>query len=146
MREIKFRAFIKATQKIIDVEWIDFKNKQITYNSIDFKEFGLVEQTKFDEIELLEYTGLKDKNGQEIFEGDIVSFVVFDTTGGHQVDKEYKGVIKYQSGIYEVWKSNETEWFQLDGPFILNHVWLQDDEFEVVGNIYKNPNLLEETA
>ena len=94
-------------------------------------------------LEYMQYTGLKDKNGREIYEGDIVNFVDFDSTGGHRDDREFTGVIKYQSGLYEIWNNNKSEFFESDGAFILNHAWLQDDEFEVIGNIYEHKHLLE---
>jgi uncharacterized phage protein (TIGR01671 family) len=94
-------------------------------------------------FDLMQFTGLYDKNGKEIYEGDIVNFVYFDTTGGHRDDREYKGVVKFQSGIYEIWRNNDSEFFESDGPFILNHAWLQDDEFEVIGNIFEHKHLLE---
>jgi uncharacterized phage protein (TIGR01671 family) len=92
-----------------------------------------------------QYTGLKDKNGKEIYEGDIVEFTWFDYVGS---DTQFKGLVKYRSGLYEIWKNDKTEFFGSDGAFILNHVWLQDEEFEVIGNIYENPELLKggETA
>ena len=82
-----------------------------------------------DEIELMQSTGLKDKNGKEIFEGDIVDY------------KGRKAVIKwhgsYASFIYrfvDELKERVSEWHPL---------FLAYYHFEVIGNIYENKELLE---
>lgn len=131
MREVKFRA------------WDSFN--RIMYNDnakvVGSMYFYAEHQDVTNQNIYMQYTGLKDKNGREIYEGDIVRFVDFDTSGGHRADREFTGVIKYQSGLYEIWKNNDSEFFDSDGAFILNHAWLQDDEFEVIGNIYENSEL-----
>lgn len=83
-----------------------------------------------DEIELMQSTGLKDKNGKEIFEGDIVDY------------KGRKAVIKwhgsYASFIYRFvneLQERGSEWHPL---------FLAYYHFEIIGNIYENPELLED--
>lgn len=140
MREVKFRGRCVLTgewlhggliqlENVTRICWVDERN--------------IFSSATIDKKTLAQYTGLKDKNGREIYEGDIVRFVNFDSSGGQRADREITGVIKYQSGLYEIWNNNESEFFESDGAFILNHAWLQDDEFEVIGNIYENPKLLE---
>lgn len=139
MREIKFRAWDYNNEKIIGWENIRIEKEENETN-ISVIVFDGSIGDNYDDFPIMQYTGLKDVNGKEIFEGDIASFTVFDAFGS---DKQFKGIIKYQSGIYEVWENNDSEYFGSNGSFILNHVWLQDDEFEIIGNIYENPELLE---
>lgn len=82
-----------------------------------------------DEIVLMQSTGLKDKNGKEIFEGDVVDY------------KGRKAIIKwngsYASFIYrfvDELNKRSAEWY----PLYLAYL-----KCEVIGNIYENPELLE---
>ncbi|MDG7832197.1 YopX family protein [Streptococcus pneumoniae] len=90
-----------------------------------------------DEIELMQSTGLKDKNGKEIFEGDIVRTTRFlgraDEIGGfYEYDKEFIGIVK-----------------QLEGSWVIDTgsdavcLWTEIEENEIIGNVYENPELLE---
>ena len=86
--------------------------------------------TKIDEIELMQSTGLRDKNGKEIFEGDIVDY------------KGRKAVVKwhgsYASFIYR-FVNELQERFSEWRPLFLAYY-----HFEIIGNIYENPELLED--
>ena len=81
-----------------------------------------------DEIVLMQSTGLKDKNGKEIFEGDIVKMAkdVYS-------DPTYYEVIRHRGGAYRL-ESNQHGC----------ELWLRHTNCEVIGNIYENPELLEE--
>lgn len=82
-----------------------------------------------DEIELMQSTGLKDKNGKEIFEGDIVDYK------GREAVVKWHG--SYASFIYrfvDELQERASDWEPL---------FLACYHFEVIGNIYENPELLE---
>jgi len=122
MREIKFRAWDKekkemfehglfylSTQKdfvegflcqINDGEWVDYKGK----------------------LTLMQYTGLKDKNGKEIYEGDIVN------------NYEYNYEVIFFNGSFGLEISKD----ELKSPLCFYN------NIEVIGNIYENPELLKE--
>lgn len=91
----------------------------------------------FDEIELMQSTGLKDKNGKEIFEGDIVRTTRFlgraDEIGGfYEYEKDYVGVVKVLEGSWVI-----------DTGSVAVRLWSEIDESEVLGNIYENLEFLE---
>ena len=122
MREIKFRAFIKELNEIREVEYINFWKKNISYPNKFCKEYYL--NADFDEIELMECTGLKDMKGKEIYEGDIIKFL---------------------NGIFEVIWCNEKASFMLKNKEykeFLNFIYENNNGMEIVGNIYENPELL----
>lgn len=149
MREIKFRAYNTDLNKMVypnENGWFERLFISKKNNILQSVQIGIILDGLAPEVEVMQYTGLKDKNGVEVYEGDIVHFTDFDTSGGNREDREHIGIVKYQSGIYEIWKNNDSEYYGSDGAFILNHAWLQDDEFEVIGNIYENPVLLEVEA
>lgn len=125
MREIKFRAWIKELNEIREVEYINFLKKMISYPNKFCKEYYL--NADFDEIELMQYTGLKDKNGKEIYEGDIVKL-----RANHGI-----GVIKY----FNEWGAFVVEYIKPRSLAVLGIHYYKED-IEILGNIYENSELL----
>lgn len=127
MREIKFRAWEKSLQEIISVHDIDFSSRQINTNGA---------WRLFNEVELMQYTGLKDKNGKEIYEGDIVE-IHHPKLRGVQDESIERGEIVFngERGGF-AWKEPRTG--------ILYGLVTNDNANEVIGNIYENPELLEQ--
>ena len=127
MREIKFRAWLKEDKKMENVKTMDFTDKTIRcLKKNEFINAYLLRRVSFDDVELMQYTGVKDKNGKEIYEGDIVIL--------NDAEEENRCVVKYKYGSYIL----------VDGDLRENLSNVEDRSLEVIGNIYENKNLLEE--
>lgn len=125
MREIKFRAWDKRQNRFILVvepeeqgkrEWYPFE-VQIGFSIWDKKD-----------IVLLQYTGLLDRNGKEIYEGDLI---IFDNTVGNDVKRNNPYQVIYKEGCFGVREG--LEFYPL----------YKYEEFHIksIGNIYENPDL-----
>ena len=154
MREIKFRAWDKVGKKLWTVTSIQFANNQgfiASYGlGVDFvfmgtdKDGNIFRGSSVD-CDLMQYTGRKDKNGVEIYEGDILHWQW--TAGDDEVNDLNKG------DFVVVWKYGS---WQLDIPAgvpmpPIAGLWKSIDDmeteneqtYEVVGNIYANPELVQ---
>lgn len=123
----KFRAWHKTWEEMGKVKRIRFDDDGNATNALfKGKEFGV--NAKIDEFELMQSTGLKDKNGKEIFEGDILG----------TKDGLLNGFIEYREDL---------------GMFVNSLIRYNNFERlcnvasdrEIIGNIYENPELLEVT-
>jgi uncharacterized phage protein (TIGR01671 family) len=115
MREIKFRAWDKSINKMCG-DFLYFVEDAI------YQHHGNPwHDTRFFPMQ---YTGLKDRNGKEIYEGDILRWGNLDeSTGENQIH-----AVKWANGG---WVLGDMDW-----------LYVQADEGEVIGNIYENPELL----
>ena len=118
-REIKFRAWDKDKKRMREVTEINW-----------YDEYMLVDETPMsgdrlpiEGIPLMQYTGLKDKNGKEIYEGDIVQLSINEKKPHHLGKVEYL----------------PPKFFVIDGE---KSGLILTDRYEVIGNIYENPELL----
>ena len=119
---------------LTEVVSIDFFRKKI---KIIHWEYGDSNFFPLDEVELMQSTGLKDKNGVEIFEGDLVKITV--SNGFDYLDGNLTIVKKsdYHAGVICELPSNNLEYLITDEADT-------GYRYEVVGNIYENPELLEQ--
>lgn len=123
MREIKFRAWLKEKKIMVEVSEINFIFNRVEYIVSKIKKLVYTQSDKLEKIILMQYTGIKDKNGKEIYEGDIIS------TG----DGFYYYEIIFENGSFKA------KWGQYPLTITLNEI---APYCEVVGNIYENPELL----
>lgn len=120
MREIKFRCWDKENKEMLDVEylhWDDCTGEFSIRTTMYSDYFGPSDMI------LMQYTGLKDKNGKEIYEGDIVKGMFY---GFPMPEYDY---------IFQIY------WDEKEKGFMANY--FESSECEVIGNIYENPELLE---
>ncbi|CEN54444.1 YopX family protein [Capnocytophaga canis] len=123
-RAIKFRAFVKLEElnlklipffiegkTIYDVKSIDFNQKEITVMGI------CLISVDFNAIELMQFTGLYDKNGKEIYEGDVIP--IFGKNHA----------VKFNYGMFTI---NDREMRR----------YIHSIPLEVIGNVYENPELV----
>lgn len=145
-REIKFRAWDKKLERWLDHE--EFGFQYMTTSGYPWTEMKVVFDTRLKDVEVMQYTGLKDKNGKEIYEGDIVNFEDNDfisSPGTYEVAWIKDSAGFGMRGIHTYMHARG-----LDEPVVLdpeeeatNHV--VSDVFpnsEVIGNIYENKELL----
>ena len=122
MREIKFRAFEKTKNLLIGVGTFYFTYKSILLDN--------GEEYCFDEVELMQYTGLKDKNGVEIYEGDII----------HAFSVEKPLEVVYRNGAFGYFGVFHNSFESFAGNYNFDFSKL---DIEVIGNIYESAFLLE---
>ncbi|EHF2908548.1 TPA: YopX family protein [Listeria monocytogenes] len=132
MREIEVRG-----KRIDNREWIYgnlmqfedsatfiFADERKGASTLTYAHFIINNMHAIDEKTLGQYTGLKDKNGKKIFEGDIC----------WEEHNECYGVVKFEEGKFlYVWEN------------IAEDLWEVADDIEICGNIHENPELLEGT-
>lgn len=123
----RYRAWNKATKEmheVDDIVSIDFEKKQIYVKTLFFNQLN---HYVFDAVVLMQSTGLRDKNGKEIFEGDIVD----------SEDGILSGVVEFRPDL---------------GMFVSTLIKYNNferlcnvaDSVHITGNIYTNPELAEE--
>ena len=154
MREIKFRAWLnnypnreEFNNKMYPVTYIDFINQLFGINDIHTPiDKQIIENENFDiegspfsmhfsEGVLMQYTGLKDKNGKEIYEGDIIKM----TEGLNVNDWPTEGEIVYNVSSFVM------RTFLKEDMILHLSLNLHDGtKFEIIGNVFENPELLKQ--
>ncbi|MBF2450263.1 YopX family protein [Listeria welshimeri] len=128
MRESEFRAFVKRKKEMFPVT--DLRFNRYEKDAVGVSGCGGPYCTmcddwyNFDDVLLMQYTGLKDKYGKKIFEGDIC----------WEEHNECYGVVKFEDAKFlYLWEN------------IAEDLWEVADSIEIYGNIHENPELLEGT-
>ena len=127
MREIEFRAWYKPSKKMFKVGQITLKKGIWSYEPDNKEHIGVCIPYQPSFI-LMQYTGLKDKNGKKIFEGDII-----DVT---RLCIWERGIVILKNGCFFI-KVKET-------LLPLYECEINNYKLEVINNIYDNPKLLKE--
>lgn len=142
MREFKFRAWDKEKNEILPVKLMDFSQWWVScdphYGTSKPNEYGERNSFKNEETDrhiIMQYTGLKDKNGTEIYEGDIIDGSWINPMSKEKVMRHYQ--VTFNKGKYNA---------ELIGhhPYGSTMLYFENDKSEVIGNIYENPELLED--
>ena len=128
MREYKFRAWDNENNQMLDVQELNFEDC-FYGGEMQIKTTMYNDYFDYREMPLMQYTGLHDKNGKEIYEGDIVEITkpcVFD-----------RGVIVFINGCFGVKTKGNL--------LLLYYCGIEEYKTKVIGNIYDNKELLNET-
>lgn len=120
----RYRAWLKEDKEMVDVEEINFFN-----GGFDFIGDAITWMCKSDDCVLMQSTGLRDMNGKEIFEGDIV-----DYNGRNAVVKWHGSYASFVYMFVDELRDRNQEWDPL---------YLSYPHFQVVGNKFETPALLE---
>ena len=139
MREIKFRAWDKSDKKMLFFDGI-FNRKPYTETStfVQYESFP-----KYHDIELMQYTGLKDDNGKEVYEGDILNLSL-----DYDNEEKWTAIVEFGNpNCTNIWGWHLRPITKCGyNPDIL--LWVESESHgincKVIGNAFENSELLEE--
>jgi len=125
-RIIKFRIYMKSEKRMLYNPYV----QDIQGNRDQINDFFNGKNNKYI---WMQYTGLKDKTGKDIYEGDIISYKYFKGFSG--VEKEIRAEVKFQKGSFGFYEYQRADDEYFDTYSLPNTI--------VIGNIYENKELLE---
>lgn len=138
MREIKFRAWDKKKNFMITQDDKQLKSLDLASGYIYVGHYKGENDRfiRFAEIELMQYTVLKDRQGREIYEGDVFQYTIEHDTFSHEnghttFETKHQAVVEFSLGTFML------------GDEFLGDALEYDDSLRYLGNIYENPELLE---
>jgi len=139
MREIKFRAWNKKERRFIEVHTLEGTGNKFLFCSDENEKRYCIGV----DVEILEYTGLKDKNGKEIYEGDILKF-----PEAHKNWYGYISFVEHFRGEFRLFSIKKT--LDIEKPYVYAlSVTVEtklDNSYksflEIIGNIYEHSHLL----
>lgn len=124
MREIKFRAWDKIVSKMRTVAGIDLFVPRVVFSYKEGVDDFIPKERMLEDCILMQYTGLQDKNGKEIYEGDILRrWINSRGTTYPSNSKIHMIVVSWNKNSYNI------------KPILM-------DRLEIIGNIYENVELL----
>jgi len=130
MREIKFRAWDKKRKVIVNPDKFYLDINYIYVNNKDGSGYWIKE----DDYVLMQYTGLKDKNNKEIYEGDIVKIIY--SMSWMKIPEIIVEQVKLVNGAFMPFY-----WLRKDEDYEIDYL-VNLATVEVVGNVFENPELL----
>ena len=145
-REIKFRAWINADKQIRPVIGLFYEPNTMELMDVNVGDNEKIDWRSQSDVILMQYTGLKDKNGKEIYEGDIVVTPGYQNPLSGEIEAdlcvvEYRGITL----CYVEYYANEGESGKRITP-VTDYIGYDcdvDEDCEVIGNIYENIELIE---
>lgn len=142
MQRIKFRGWHKVFKQIVIIDWIQLNaTKDMNIYAYAFSRYDTNLQLKvsdyatLDEIVLMQWTGLHDKNGKEMFEGDIIT---------SNINRNHWSIPTQQTYII-TWHEGKFHLNDIDGKlgWIINwHISSKVKDVEIIGNIYEHPHFI----
>lgn len=121
----RYRAWEPYCKKMFANDQIIIWNGNVYVNDADKITVDNMNGWSIDDKYLMQSTGLFDKNGKEIFEGDIVH--------AYSEDARLIGAVEYFDNAYCIKTKNG----------VYNSLWINAEQYEIVGNVFENPELLE---
>ena len=132
MRAIKFRAWLRYEKEMSEVLVLDNQEEKVFVVRKD----GAAGWRMFAEVELVQYTGLKDKNGTEIYDGDYIRYSARTINGS--IFTHVCRVFQHESGTWRIEGYREDNHsYETKGTVYATHLIC-----EVIGNIYEHNHLL----